>query len=167
MTDRHGLAVITGNLVLVLIVALLWAWESVAQENDFARCKRHRWEWWWAVPLAVVALLAPVDAGTMEPDFTLGMLTNEAGLTCCMMTPVVLAVLTLSYPKVNLAVMRVTGFVGMVLGLVNMVVWFLLEPWGWWMGVMHIPLLVLSLYAFVLGQGRSDQASPMAAKSER
>ena len=80
------------------------------------------------------------------------MLSNEAGLTCCMMTPVVLAVLTLFHPTVNLAVLRVSSFMGMLLGAVNMIVWFFVQPWGWWMGVMHIPLVVISVYGFVLGQ---------------
>jgi hypothetical protein len=39
----------------------------------------------------------------------------------------------------------------MLLGAVNMLVWFVVLPSGWWMGVLHIPLLVISIYAFVLG----------------
>jgi hypothetical protein len=88
----------------------------------------------------------------MSPDFSpVRMLTNESGLTYCMMTPVILAVMMLYHPTVNLAVLRVTSFVGMLLGVVNMVVWFVLMPSAWWMGMLHIPLLVISIYAFVLG----------------
>ncbi|MEJ2710629.1 MAG: hypothetical protein P8074_23655 [Anaerolineales bacterium] len=158
-TETYGLAVITGNLVLVLLVGLVWTWEAIVERNDFAPRKR-RWLAWWVAPLAALALLAPVDASTMSPDFSLiGMLSNEAGLTFCMMTPVVLAIMVLFYPTVNLVVLRVTSFVGILLGAVNMIVWFVLEPWGWWMGVMHIPLLVISVYGFILGQ-RSDGKAP-------
>jgi hypothetical protein len=158
ITDTYGLAVITGNLVLVLLVGLVWAWEASVERNDFATRRRPWWAWWVA-PVAALALLAPVDASTMGPDFSLiGMLSNEAGLTFCMMTPVVLAVLALFYPTVNLVVLRVTSFVGLLLGAVNMIVWFVVEPWGWWMGVMHIPLVVISVYGFVLGQRRSGQS---------
>jgi hypothetical protein len=90
-------------------------------------------------------------------------MANDAGLTFCMMTPVVLAVLTLFHPTVNPAVLRVSSFVGMLLGAVNMIVWFGLESWGWWMGVLHIPLVVISIYAFVLSQGRWTGKSPGAA----
>jgi len=67
-----------------------------------------------------------------------------------MMTPVILAVLTLYHPTVNLAVLRVSSFVGMMVGAVNMFVWFVVIPSAWWMGVLHIPLVVISVYAFVL-----------------
>ena len=152
VTDRYGLAVITGNLALVLVVGLVWGCEVIAERNDFAP-RRHRWWKWWVAPVAAVALLAPVDASTMSPDFNLArLLSNEAGLTFCMMTPVVLAVLTLYHPTVNPTVLRVSSFVGILLGAVNMVVWFVVEPWGWWMGVLHLPLLSISIYGFVLGQ---------------
>ena len=43
-----------------------------------------------------------------------------------------------------------------------MIVWFAVQPWGWWMGVLHIPLVVISIYAFVLAHAsrlaRGDQA---------
>ena len=152
ITGTYGLVIISGNLVLILIVAILWIWEVFVKRNNFETRKRPLWRWWVA-PLALVSLLAPVEAYTMSPDFSpVRMLTNSAGLTFCMMTPVVLAVLTLFHPTVNPSVLRVSSFVGILLGAVNMIVWFAVESWGWWMGVLHIPLLVISVYAFVLGQ---------------
>ena len=160
VTDRYGLVVITGNLALVLVVGLLWVWEVIVERHNFAPRRRRLWKWWVA-PVAAVALLAPVYASTMTPDFSLvRLLSNEAGLTCCMMTPVVLAVLTLFHPTVNLAVLRASSFMGMLLGAVNMIVWFFVQPWGWWMGVMHIPLVVISVYGFVLGQLGAREAPP-------
>ena len=159
VTDGYGLVVITGNLALVLVVGLVWAWEVLVERNDFTP-RRHRWWQWWVVPMPAVALLAPVDARTMSPDFTLAqLLGNEAGLTFCMITPVVLAVLTLYHTTVNLTVLRVSSFVGMLLGAVNMIVWFVVEPWGWWMGVLHVPLLSISIYGFVLGHLRGREAA--------
>jgi len=159
ITDTYGLVIISGNLALVLLVALAWVWEVVAARNDFSPRKHPLWRWWVA-PLAVLSLLAPVDTRTMSPDFNLvRLLTNAAGLTCCMMTPVVLAVLTLFHPAVNPTLLRVTSFAGMLLGVVNMIVWFVVEPWGWWMGVLHIPLVVISLYAFVLAHVGTGEMS--------
>lgn len=54
----------------------------------------------------------------------------------------------------NLAVLRVTSFVGMLIGAVNMLVWFFVMPSAWWMGVLHIPLVTISVYAFVLSHHR-------------
>jgi hypothetical protein len=165
ITDTYGLVIICGNLALVLIVALAWVWEVLAQRNDFKTQRRPIWRWWVA-PLALVSLLAPVEAATMSPDFTpLSLMTNESGLTFCMMTPVVLAILTVFHPTVNLAVLRVTSFAGLVLGAVNMIVWFGLQPWGWWMGVLHIPLLVISSYAFALAVAAPRRESPSVTKT--
>lgn len=151
LTDSYGLVVVSGNLALILPVALLWAWETLTESNDFEPRQRPPWRWWVA-PLAVLALLAPIDASTMSPDFSpLRLLTNESGLTYCMMTPAIIAVMTLYHPTVNLAVLRASSFVGIIFGVVNTVVWFVVMPSGWWMGVLHIPLLVISIYAFALG----------------
>jgi hypothetical protein len=43
------------------------------------------------------------------------------------------------------------SFVGVYFGIINVVIWFVVYPSGWWMGVLHIPLLTISIYAFVLG----------------
>jgi hypothetical protein len=150
-TDGYGFVLITGNIAAVLIVALVWLWESIAEKNDFAPRKRSLWRWWIA-PLAALALLAPVDASSLTPDFCLvNLLANEAGLTYCMMTPVTLAVLILFYPTINQVVLRISSFVGFIFGIINEVMWFAILPAGWWMGVLHIPLLVIAVYGFVLG----------------
>ena len=163
ITETYGLVVLSGNLALVLIVALVWAWEAVVKRNDFEIRKHPLWRWWVA-PLAIMAFLSPVDTSTMTPDFSPArLLTNEAGLTFCMLTPVVLAVLTLFFPTVNPVVLRILSFVGILMGGVNMIVWFGMETWGWWMGVLHLPLVVLSTYAFVLAHSKSmrESATPL------
>ena len=150
ITEDFGLVVVTSNLVLILVVALLWGWEVISGQNNFEPRQTPWWKWWVA-PFAVFAFLSPVDSTTLAPDLNpLRLLTNEAGLTYCMMTPFVLAVMTLFHPTVNNAVLRISSFVGILFGLVNMLVWFILMPIGWWMGVLHIPLLMISVYAFVL-----------------
>lgn len=42
------------------------------------------------------------------------------GLAFCLMTPVYLALLILFYPGVNIVTLRITGLVGLMLGLYNM-----------------------------------------------
>ncbi len=152
VTDKYGLAIASGNLALILVVALAWIWEVFAERNDLTPRQRPLWAWWVA-PLAALALLAPIDAKTNAPDFSpLVLLANESGLTYCMMTPVILSVLNLFYPTVNLAVLRVSSFVGIIFALINVTMWFVVMPSGWWMGVLHIPLLVISVCAFVIAQ---------------
>ena len=162
LTPTFGFVVISGNLVLMLLVALSWVWEVVAERNSFDTPVHVSWRW-WVVPVAFLALLQPVDTTAMSPDFTpLRLITNEAGLTFCMMTPVVLATLTLYYPGVNLATLRISSFVGMLFGALNMIIWFGLQPWGWWMGVLHIPLVLISVFAFVLAHAQGESHLPRA-----
>lgn len=150
ITNNHGLVVLTGNLILILVVSLVWMWEVASERNDFSPRKFPLWKW-WAVPVVLLPFLAPVNSASLSPDFNLaGMLTNSSGLTYCFMTPVILAVLSLFHPTINLPVLRISSFVGILFGAINMLLWFVMEPLDWWMGVLHIPLVVLSLYGFVL-----------------
>jgi hypothetical protein len=161
ITTNHGLVVLTGNLILILVVSLVWMWEVNAERNDFSPRKIPLWKW-WAPPVALLPFLAPVNSTTLSPDFNLaGMLTNSSGLTYCFMTPVILAVLSLFHPTVNLPVLRISSFVGILFGAINMLMWFVMKPLGWWMGILHIPLVVLSLYAFVLSIRRNTGESSL------
>ena len=164
-TDTYGLVIVSGNLAIVLVVALVWVREAAMERNDFSSRKHPLWRWWVA-PLALFSFLAPVNA-SLAPDFgPLRLLANEAGLTFCMMTPVILALLTLFYPSINLPVLRITSFAGILLGLVNMVMWFAMAPGAWWMGVLHIPLVVISIYAFVLGHVKTLLEVPGAVQAQ-
>jgi hypothetical protein len=153
-TRTYGFVISTGNLIMLLIVTLLWVWELFVVKNDFSPRRRSVWRW-WPVPLAVLALWAPINSNTLAPDFSLGrMLTSESGLTSCMMLAVILSVLSLYYPTVNLVLMRIMSFVGVFFGILNIVTWFVITPSGWWMGIMHVPLFVISIYTFVLSHSK-------------
>ena len=126
-------------------------WEALAQKNDFTPRKQPLWKY-WVVPFAFLAFWYPANSNTFMPDFNpLYIFTNAAGLFFCMMTPVYLAILTLYYPRVNMATLRVTSFVGLILAFYNILVNFVMFPEElWWNGVLHIPLITISIYAFVL-----------------
>lgn len=163
-TEEFGFAVLLGNLVVYSAVGLLWAWETMVKRNDFSPQRRPAWRY-WVVPLAFLAFWFPVDTSTLSPDFApIYILTSEAGLTGCMMIPVYLAVLVLYYPRVNMAVLRVTSYAGLITGILNATQWFGFHRYAWWMGVLHLPLLLISLYAFVLSlkEGRSLRTASRA-----
>lgn len=149
-TSTYGLAIISGNLLLMLVVAVSWIVEAINPKSDFAPLRIPLWKW-WVLPLAALAFWFPVDASGSSPQFTLAnLVSNGSMLTYCMMTPVVLAILTIFYPRVNHTTMRVTSYVGIMFGATNEVEWFVLHPSMWWMGIMHIPLITISLYAFAI-----------------
>jgi len=146
VTERYGLAVITGNIVQMLIVSALWIWEAVVRRNRFTSPNLRNC---WAIPLAFLAFWYPLNPESKGPDFNPSyLLTNAAGLAFCTMTPVYLTVLLIYYPNVNKATMRVTSLAGAIIGFWNM--FNFLSPYGWWNGVLHLPLLLISVYALIL-----------------
>jgi hypothetical protein len=151
VTEKYGVAICTINVVMFLVVAAFWAWEAAVLRNDFTLIKQSVWRY-WIVPLALLAFWYPLERRTLMPDFNPAyMFTNVAGVTFCMMTPVYVGLLTLYWPKVNMAVLRVTSLVGLIIALYNLLVNFVINPGRyWWNGVLHIPLLVISIYALVL-----------------
>jgi len=67
-----------------------------------------------------------------------------------------LTILTLYYPMVNIVTLRVTSLLGIIIGFWNMVVNFLFKPdILWWNGVLHLPLVFISIYAFILSFRRT------------
>ena len=151
LTEKYGVAICTLNLIMFPIVAAFWAWEAYVVKNDFTPTKLPIWRY-WVVPLALLAFWYPLDLRTARPDFNpVYAFTNIAGAAFCMMTPVYVALLTLYWPKVNIAALRVTSLVGFIIGLYNMNLNFIMRPSTlWWNGVLHIPLLVISLYGLIL-----------------
>ena len=150
-TDKYGFGILTLNLIMFLVVAVFWFWEALIQKNDFTPQKRPLWKY-WMIPFAIFAFWYPINPNTFMPDFNpLYIFTNEAGLAFCLMTPVYLSILTLYHPKVNIATLRVTSLVGLIIGFYNILVNFFMSPETlWWNGVLHIPLFTISIYSLVL-----------------
>lgn len=151
ITDKYGLGILTINLIMFLIVSIFWFWEAIIQKNDFTIQKQPLWKY-WVIPFAIFAFCYPVNPTTFMPDFNpIHLFTNLAGLAFCLMTPIYLSILTLYHPKVNIATLRVTSFVGLIIGFYNMWVNFFISPnILWWNGVLHIPLVTISIYALLL-----------------
>ena len=78
------------------------------------------------------------------------LLTSDYGITFCATVPVVVAVLSLFYPAVNPFVLRVTSLVGLVIGSFNGLSLFIVPGYSAWLFVLHIPLIVLSIYGLLL-----------------
>jgi hypothetical protein len=160
VTDEYGWGVIISNLVMFLFVALFWFWEAAVGENDFSRPGRRSLWNYGVLLLALFAFWGPINMKTMAPDFSpVHIFTSGSGLAFCMMTPVYLAVLLFFYPRVNLPVMRVTALIGLIIGIYNVLTNFILAPeLLWWNGILHLPLLFVSLYALVLAYQKLEEA---------
>ena len=154
-TEKYGVSMCPINLVMFLMVAAFWAWEAAALKNDYILRKLPIWRY-WVVPLAILAFWYPMNWQTGRPDFNpLLLFSSGSGLAFCLMTPVFLALLSLQWPRVNIATLRVTSIVGLIIGLYNLPHNFAVNPARtWWNGVLHIPLLVISLYGLILSLKR-------------
>ena len=75
------------------------------------------------------------------------------------MTPVYLAILILYYPRVNIVTLRITSLLGVIIGFWNLLVSFVIHPdILWWFGVLHLPLVFISIYALILSFRKTQLA---------
>jgi hypothetical protein len=149
VTQSYGLVVVTGNLVSILIVGLFWMWEAYRPHNVYVFQKLAAWRY-WVLPFAFMAFWFPMNAEA-SPDFNPSLLlTSSFGVMFCPTTPVVIALLTIIYPNVNKPVLRVTSFVGLVIGLFNLLSFFVMPGYPLWLLILHTPLIFISLYGLLL-----------------
>lgn len=166
-TEKYGVSICTVNLIMFPLVAGFWAWEAIVLQNDFSPAKIPVWRY-WVVPLALLAFLAPGKPRAGMTDFSpVYLFTNGAGMAFCMMTPVYIGLLTLYWPKVNIATLRVTSLVGLIIGLYNMHINFIISPGTqWWNGVLHTPLLSISLYGLILSLKKQSRITQINEKDK-
>jgi hypothetical protein len=149
VTDTYGLAIVTGNLIPILIVGLFWAWEVYKPQNNYVFERLPTWRY-WVLPFAFLAFWSPINA-QLNPDFNpLLLLTSSFGVMYCPTTPVIIALVTLIYPKVNTYVLRTTSFVGLIIGLFNAMSYFIMPGYTLWNLILHTPLIFISLYGLLL-----------------
>jgi hypothetical protein len=151
VTEQYGFALHTSALVASGLLGILWlvvAWRGTL-EASFKDIPHWRWI---LLPLALLVFWSPIilEGNKVLPNFNpLLLLTSiDYGLTYCFMTPVFLFLLILFYPRVDQFAFRVTAFNGLIYGVLNLTHWF--NPDLRWMGVMHIPLLILPIVALLL-----------------
>ena len=86
----------------------------------------------------------------------------------CLMTPVYIAFLSLYHPRLNIATLRVTSTVGLILGFYNVLFTFgMAFRTAWWGGVIHLPLVFLSIYGLILSfSGQAVVARDIETLSE-
>lgn len=166
-TATHGFAWLLGNTLVQLVVAV-WCLIDAAAEHTTMTAGHLRLKRLWLLFPMLLALLMPYEIRADRVVPSLGTVwDNEAGVTYCMITPVILGVLLLKPDGVDRRTLSIISFVGWVFGVINLVVWFGLTPQDWWMGVLHLPLVILasyglydSRYSVIRAQGTSGGDAP-------
>ena len=158
VSETYGFSFITVNVIMFPLVGLVWVLDAFVQKNDYDYRSRSVWQY-WAVPLAFFALWAPK---TLENFLSLDLayiVTSGTTFGFCLMVPVYLSILFMSYPRVNMVTLSVTSVVGFIIAIYNMMI-VVMSPENWWHGIIHTPLLVISFAGIVLSlrkkQGDED-----------
>lgn len=153
-TAEFGFVIMTGTVIVFILLGLIWLSESIKPKTDlrFRRLPLYRY---WPVPLAILSFWWPMSMD-LQPNFDpVLFLTSLYGIGGCATLPVIICMLTLFYPKVNEPLYKITSFVGIIYGFWNM--FSLLSPHTRWLGLLHIPLFSISIYAWLLPKIVSDR----------
>lgn len=145
VTERYGLSIVTGNVILMGLTAFVWFRDAVQGKTDLAFANLGKRTWWLLLP-ALFCLWWPLDMVAVKPSFDPALLfTGGSAMAYCAMTPVFLIILMLNKPDINLVTYRVTAMTGTIIGMWNMASFG--DPRLMWLGIYHLPLLLLSVYA--------------------
>ncbi|MGN0689635.1 MAG: hypothetical protein ACI4KH_04370 [Oscillospiraceae bacterium] len=153
---RYGFTFILGNLIVQYTIAAFCICDGIKGKSLFDKQSLDSKKL-WIVPLMLLAILMPysIKNGIIVPAIET-VFTNEAGVTYCMITPVIMGLLILFHKSVYKPTMHIVSFLGSGFGILNMMTWFGFRLTDWWMGVLHIPLLILSFYGLYLSREKAD-----------
>jgi hypothetical protein len=154
-TDKYGYVVMTGALILYAILGIVWL-AAAFRNPPLAAFRKPTLPEWGLIALAGLAFWAPYSAAgsTVQPWFhpLLLITAPDYGMMFCFTTPVFLMLLILCAPAVPRLPLRITAINGFIYALFNLTHWFF--PERWWMGFLHLPLLLISLYALFYPAGK-------------
>ena len=146
VTEKYGLSIVTVNVAMFLFVAYVWISEVFQSKNDYS-FSNFKWKYSWMILLSLFAYLCPFSPHGF--DFNpLHFFVRNSATAFCLTTPLFLTIMTLNMPKINIVTYRITAIIGVIIGLYNMLSF--LNPHTVFLGILHIPLLTISLYCAIL-----------------
>ena len=149
VTPTYGLAILTGNLVIIALTGIFWIWETVRPRTEFTFRRLPLWRY-WVIPFVVLAYWFPVGPGLLPYFHPLLLLTSDFAVMFCPTAPLVVALLTLFHPNVDFRLLRVTSLVGFLIGCFNILSAFVMPGYTLWLLFLHTPLIFISFYGLVL-----------------
>ena len=154
-TTDYGFVWVVGNTAIQLLVAAGFIRALIRDHGSWA-LELHPERLWLIAPMAL-ALVEPYTAaadGTLIFAFDASVLVNDTGVTYCMITPVVLGTMLIWGMEVGAGSSAVSfaSYVGLLFGILNLLAWFVFMPASWWMGVLHLPLVIVSVTGLVFSR---------------
>lgn len=155
LTEEYGLSIVSINVVMMLLVAFMWFRGALFGNSRFTFSNLN-WKTAWTIPVAFFCLWWPMDMTQgATPDCNLiHLFTGGSAMAFCPMTPVFLTLLILSKRDIDVALLRVTAFIGFVIGCYNMAN-FATDA-GLYLGLYHLPLIGMSLYALLISKKKKN-----------
>ena len=83
-----------------------------------------------------------------------------------MITPVIIGALVLFARQVSSATLSLVSFVGLYFGIVNLLTWWVLNPQDWWMGVLHLPLVIMASYGLVVAHTEQRRSTYLQTQTQ-
>ncbi len=159
-TDLFGFTWLIGNTVVQLIVVACCLADLFRNRTILDHASFRRERLWLVIPI-LLALLMPyiTDSNSQVVPSLRSIFVNEAGVTYCMVTPIIIGLLLLFPAGVYKPTLSIVSFVALLFAIVNMLVWFVLDQANWWMGVLHLPLLITGVYGLIEGRRPKSQAA--------
>ena len=153
-TKDYGFSWLVGNTLVELTILTFCIFDVFKNKTVIKWGNMNTKRLWVLIPMAL-AFLMPFSVDSLNrvsPSFTSNVLFNESGLTYCMVTPAILGMLLLFSKGAHKPTFSVISYVGLIFGIFNMTTWFGMQRESWWMGVLHLPLLVLSFYGLLVSR---------------
>ncbi len=159
VTEQYGFSMVTVNVLMFLLVSFVWIGECFRSTCRYSFVNL-RWRYAWMIVLSVFAYLLPFTwDGTLDWN-PVHFFYKNSSTSFCLMTPLFLTLMTLNLPQVSIVTYRITALIGVVMGVYNM--GSFLNPHTVFLGILHIPLLSISLYATILSYQKKYVKYPLA-----
>jgi len=162
VTEKYGFTLLTSAMVGTALLGIAWLVVTIQNSLKLSLHNISKWKY-LLLPLALLVFWSPLktEGNAVLPNFDPRLLFTSAdyGLSYCFVTPVFLFLLILFSTNHTSLTYRITAFNALLYGLFNQLHWF--NPNTTWMGVLHLPLLILSLVALFLPYlGRVHREKP-------
>ena len=151
-TEAYGFVWLFGNTLIQFAVLGFCIYDLIKGKSTIQKQYFNR-KRCWIIPLMLLAYLMPYavsDAGTAIPAFNSNVFYNESGVTYCMITPVIVGIMLLFSKGIHKPTLSIVSYVGFIFGLLNIATWFGARRESWWMGILHLPLVVVALYGLII-----------------
>ncbi len=146
-TPTYGQTIVLGNMFLSLILSAMMIWSGL--KVKYEKVDIPKWKWGASI-LAIFSFWSPMSP-TGEPDLNpLFLLTSTYGLAICFTIPVAIFLISMFHPMVPRAQFRILSVVGLYFGIMNVIGPLTMPGYPFWIVILHLPLLLLSIYGIIL-----------------